>query len=63
MEPLSPVPEQDTLPLCTPSSSEPFVSRQRRQKDRRWIQSDPDKVRTVTGGLYHGFGLSKCFGT
>uniref|UniRef100_A0A8C7QGU2 Serine/threonine-protein kinase Nek4 n=1 Tax=Oncorhynchus mykiss TaxID=8022 RepID=A0A8C7QGU2_ONCMY len=48
MEHLSPVPEQDTLPLCTPSSSEPFVSRQCRQKDRRWIQSDPDKCK-VTG--------------
>ncbi|XP_038871760.1 serine/threonine-protein kinase Nek4-like isoform X1 [Salvelinus namaycush] len=46
MEPLSPVPDQDTLPLCTPSS-EPFVSRQRRQKDRRWIQSDPDKCKVA----------------
>ncbi|XP_035652640.1 serine/threonine-protein kinase Nek4 isoform X3 [Oncorhynchus keta] len=48
MEHISPVPEQDTLPMCTPSSSEPFVSRQRRQKDRRWIQSDPDRCK-VTG--------------
>ncbi|XP_041747557.2 serine/threonine-protein kinase Nek4 isoform X3 [Coregonus clupeaformis] len=43
MKPIPPVPEQDTPPLCMPSSSEPSVSRQCRQKDRGWIQSDPDK--------------------
>uniref|UniRef100_A0A4W5MFZ1 Serine/threonine-protein kinase Nek4 n=1 Tax=Hucho hucho TaxID=62062 RepID=A0A4W5MFZ1_9TELE len=47
VEPLPPVPEQDTPPLCTPSSSEPSVSCQHRQKDRGWIQSDQDKWNKV----------------
>ncbi|XP_031663253.1 serine/threonine-protein kinase Nek4 isoform X3 [Oncorhynchus kisutch] len=47
LEPLPPVPEQDTPPLCTPSSSEPSVSCQRRQRDRGRIQSDQDKWNKV----------------
>ncbi|XP_013988936.2 serine/threonine-protein kinase Nek4 isoform X2 [Salmo salar] len=47
VEPLPPVPEQDTPPLCTPSSSEPSVSCQHRQRDRGRIQSDQDKWNKV----------------
>ncbi|XP_045078852.1 serine/threonine-protein kinase Nek4 isoform X2 [Coregonus clupeaformis] len=48
VEPLPPVPEQDTPPLCTPSS-ETSVSHQHRQRDRVRIQSDQDKCNKVAG--------------
>ncbi|KAJ7998675.1 hypothetical protein DPEC_G00207340 [Dallia pectoralis] len=47
IQPLPPVPLQETPPVCTPSISEPSVSSQHRQKDRGQMQCDQHKFKVA----------------